>query len=97
MKELQFGKGDIAISAIRWGEDSPATTLALEPGVGAGEIGVGNVPSRKKGMEVGVDTTPFCKDAVMLHFSNPESVQVMIDGLEEIKADLLALAGKGEG
>jgi hypothetical protein len=74
--QLNFGSGLIAVSAARRLADN---VLILERGRGTGEIG-SSVETRPAGSLIQPDG-----DAVVLSFKNPESVQVVIDELLNVK------------
>ena len=85
---LKFGKGKIAVTTLcQEGKGTPANILLIEPGRGTGKInGIPN--GRKKGMEVVIEDLGSIPGNVLMRFSNPESVQVVIDALNIIKKDL---------
>lgn len=74
--QLNFGEGLIAVSAARRLADN---VLILERSRGAGEIG-SPVETRPAGSLIQPDD-----GAVILSFKNPESVQVVIDELLNVK------------
>ena len=85
---LEFGSGKNAVTTVSEdGEGTPSNILLIEPGKGTGEIG-GIPETRKKGMEVDLDEITNIPGNVLFRFSNPESVQIVIDALEVIKKDL---------
>lgn len=74
--ELEFGQGKISVSAAKRLADN---VLILEPNRGTGVIGE-SVPTRPSGKLVAPD-----EDSVVLSFKNADSVQVVIDELENVK------------
>lgn len=82
---LALGHGDISVSAARRPEHDGSVTemLMLEPGLGQSEINA-PVPSRPPGAPVYPTS-----GAVVLTFTQPASVDVVIAKLEEIKAALV--------
>jgi|ERR1051325_2619727 hypothetical protein len=75
--QLNFGEGKISVSSGRRLADN---VLILEPSRGAGEIGE-SVPTRRKDALIVPDD-----DGVVLSFKNAESVQIVIEELEKVRA-----------
>ena len=85
---LKFGKGKNAVTTLAQdGEGTPANILLIEPDMGTGEIG-GIPETRRKGMEVDIEELDSIPGNLLMRFSNPESLQIVIDALEVIKKDL---------
>jgi len=85
---LKFGKGENAVTTVaQEGKGTPANILLIEPKMGTGDIG-GIPETRKKGMEVDIEELDNIPGNVLFRFSNPESVQIVIDALNIIKKDL---------
>ena len=79
---ILFGKGEVAVSTGII--DGVKQMLIVMPGKGLGVVG-GDIPEL-----VGKEVLPEDTGAIQFYFSNPESVQVVIDHLQGIKASLEA-------
>lgn len=81
MIEFNFGKGSISVtSALEPG----AHILVIEEGLGVGEVGA-TVPGREAGKII----DDWQDDAVILRFRDLESLDVVIERLEDVRSNMV--------
>lgn len=92
--KVKFGNGDVSVTTAACGEelqdDTPATMLVIEPGMGTGVINE-IVPGRKRGVVFDLEEFEKSPDKIVLEFGNVESLDVVIDQLQLIRKDFADL------
>lgn len=86
---VKLGDGAFGVCCASAGPGEPPDTLVIEPKKQRGPIGA-TVPGREAGKTVGRDVALLHEHTIMLMFTRPESVDIVIEELDRIREALAA-------